>query len=289
MNIDDIVHIASRGDFERAAEELFRRQRVECEPYAEYVDRVGGDGLVFLPIQIFKTHRVYCGAKEPEAVFTSSGEVSSRHYVASLGDYEKVFTACFELFYGPVKDWQIRSLLPCYEERTGSSLIYMVDRLKAMGGGEKELLIGVSYALLDLAERGEKLPEGTVVMETGGMKGRREEISRQELHRVLCAAFGVDTIHSEYGMCELMSQAYSCGGGIFRAPPWMRVMVRDLADPFDVRPQGRGGLNIVDLANLDSCAFIETQDVGRVFADGSFTVEGRVTGADVRGCNLLVE
>ncbi len=156
-----------------------------------------------------------------------------------------------------------------------------------------KILLGVSYALLDLAEelaaRGEKLPAGTTVMETGGMKGRREEISKARMHSILRETFGADEIHSEYGMAELMSQAYSKGEGIFQAPPWMRIAVRDLADPFDIRHEGRGGINIIDLANLDSCAFIQTQDVGRLMADGSFTIDGRVARSDIRGCNLLVQ
>lgn len=277
--------------------DVFRRQSVECRPYSDYIRALGIDPLEvraveqipFLPIEFFKTHKIYCGADEPQAVFTSSGEVHSRHYVASLADYERVFTRCFEMFYGLAADWNIRSLLPCYEERTGSSLIYMIDKLRSLGSEDapKKLLIGVSYALLDLAERGEKLPAGTIVMETGGMKGRRAEMSKAQLHAVLSRAFGVGEIHSEYGMAELTSQAYSAGGGVFAAPGWMRVFVRDLNDPFDIRRIGRGGLNIVDLANLYSCAFIETQDFGSVDAGGRFTVDGRIKGADIRGCNQL--
>ncbi len=286
--------------------ELFRRQSSECPPYRDYLAAIGvapesvssAPEIPYLPIEIFKTHRVYCGTGEPEAVFTSSGKSSSRHYVARLADYEKTFTRAFEFFYGDPAGWEIRSLLPCYQERGGSSLIYMVDGLQRKGlpDAPQRLLIGVSYALLDLAESGDQLPAGTIVMETGGMKGHREEMSKEQLHRMLCDAFGLTEIHSEYGMAELTSQAYSREGGIFQAPPWMRISVRDLMDPFDVRrPETtgcdniRGGINIIDLANLHSCAFIQTQDVGRVMADGSFTIDGRIVGSDIRGCNLLVQ
>ena len=200
-------------------------------------------------------------------------------------------------------------MLPNYLRRKGSSLVYMADRLIAdCGSGgfylddyeallaamkrdpKPKILLGVSYALWDLAERyAPKLP-GTIVMETGGMKGYREEIPKEEFHKILCDAFGVGEIHSEYGMAELTSQAYSAGGNVFRCPGWMRVTARDVNDPFDLLPaRTRGGLNIADLANWWSCAFIQTQDVGRVGADGSFVVEGRIDHSDIRGCNLLVQ
>lgn len=302
--IDDILRISTPGEFEAAAMGVFRRQALECAPYRDYLEAVGiqPQGVTctreipFLPIELFKTHHVFCGGGEPEAVFTSSGASASRHYVRRLEEYERVFTRGFGLFYGDAADWSIRSLLPCYREREGSSLVYMVDGLQKMGRPDagKRLLIGVSYALLDLAEEfsatGERLPKGTVVMETGGMKGRREEMPRARMHEVLCRAFGVHEIHSEYGMAELTSQGYSSGGGIFRTPPWMRVSVRDLADPFDVKESGRGGIDIIDLGNLYSCAFIQTQDVGTVVGPGGdFTIDGRVARSDIRGCNLLVQ
>jgi hypothetical protein len=240
-----------------------------------------------------------------------------------LADYDLVYTRGWELFYGPASGWSIYALLPSYLEREGSSLVRMADglirqgRAAGRGGGfylrdhdrlmadmrgddGPKVLLGVSYALLDLAEelaaRGETLPPATTVMETGGMKGRREEMTKARMHAILRDAFGVGAIHSEYGMAELMSQAYSSGessgnsrGDIFfRTPPWMRVTVRNLTDPFDVKNEGRGGINIVDLANLSSCAFIQTQDVGRLAARGDFTIEGRVARSDIRGCNLLV-
>ncbi len=323
MTIDDILSIGSGEEFDRAAMEVFRTQAAGCAPYRQYLELVGVraadvgcvDDIPFLPIEIFKTHRVWCGEGEPEAVFTSSatgGEGASRHHVASLEEYDRVYTRGFETFYGPARRWSIFALLPSYLEREGSSLVRMADGLIRQGrgggfylydharlladmaadGGPK-ILLGVSYALLDLAEemaaRGEKLSAGVTVMETGGMKGRREEISKARMHDILREAFGVGEIHSEYGMAELMSQAYSAGGGVFSAPPWMRVAARDLADPFDIRREGRGGINIVDLANIHSCAFIQTQDVGRVFPDGGFTIDGRAARSDIRGCNLLVQ
>jgi hypothetical protein len=299
--------------------DIFRFQAENCAPYREYLSAVGidpagvvsADEIPFLPIELFKTRKIWCGEGEPEIVFTSSstgGDGASRHYVASTADYERVYTRGFELFYGDVREWSIYALLPSYLEREGSSLVRMADGLirQGRGGGfylydhdklladmaadsGKKILLGVSYALLDLAERNEKLPVGTLVMETGGMKGRREDMLKAEMHGVLQRAFGVNKIHSEYGMAELMSQAYSAGKGWFAPPSWMRVAVRDLSDPFDVCRAGRGGLNIVDLANLHSCAFIQTQDTGTVAPDGSFTVDGRVAQSDIRGCNLLVQ
>ncbi|MDR2894796.1 MAG: acyltransferase [Alistipes sp.] len=344
ISTDDILNITTEEEFDRAAMAIFRRQACECEPYRDYLELIGVtaaevtrvEDIPFLPIELFKTHRVYCGTDQPEAVFTSSstsGEGVARHYVARAAHYEKVYTRGFEFFYGPAARWSIFALLPSYLEREGSSLVRMVDGLIRAGSGnvrggfylydhEKlladmasdpgpKILLGVSYALLDLADeltaRAGRLPEGTIVMETGGMKGRREEMSKEAMHRTLREAFGVAAVHSEYGMAELMSQAYSVGGGIFRTPPWMRIAVRDLTDPFDVQwARGacgglarhssacgggnvRGGINIADLANLDSCAFIQTQDLGTLRSDGSFTIDGRVARSDIRGCNLLVQ
>lgn len=310
------MNIGSDVEFGRAAMEVFARQAVECAPYREYLSLIGVrprdvdsvERIPFLPIGFFKTYRVYCdGAPEPEAVFASSatgGVGSSRHHVARLSDYERTFRRAFGLFYGDGA--AVYALLPGYRE--GSSLIYMVRDLIARGGGGfyldndaallrdlasdggRKILFGVSHALLDLAER-HPVPLGdVVVMETGGMKGRREELSKEELHRRLCRAFGVERIHSEYGMAELSSQAYSSGGGIFNAPPWMRVAVRDVNDPFTSMPAGRaGGINIIDLANLHSCAFIQTQDIGTLHDDGTFTIAGRADRSEVRGCNLLIQ
>jgi phenylacetate-coenzyme A ligase PaaK-like adenylate-forming protein len=319
LKISDISKISTAAEFDSAAVEIFRFQAEQCAPYREYLDLVGidprevrrVDEIPFLPIELFKTQRVYCGEQEPEAVFTSSstgGEGKSRHYVASLTDYDRTYTEGFRRFYGDPARWSIYALLPSYLERTGSSLVRMADGLirQGRGGGfylydhdrlmadmaadrGPKILLGVSYALLDLAEREEQLPADTIVMETGGMKGHRAEMPKEQMHNILKQAFGVSQIHSEYGMAELMSQAYSSGGGIFRTSPWMRVSLRSLNDPFETYTVGRGGINTTDLANLGSCAFIQTQDTGAVAADGSFTLLGRATRADIRGCNLLVQ
>ena len=317
---DEIFRINSDVEFEREALRLFRHQVEHCPPYGEYVRLLGVDvedvcrakDIPMLPIELFKSHKVYCGEGEPQMVFTSSattGMVQSRHYVADLALYERAFTEAFSHFYGNPKGCSIYALLPSYLEREGSSLVYMADRLIAEsdGGGfylndyEKllhdmaadpnpKILLGVTYALLDLAENYAPHLANTVVMETGGMKGKRKELPKEELHKVLCAAFGVERIHSEYGMAELMSQAYSFGGGIFRTPRWMRVYVRDVNNPFSRPANGRrGALDIIDLANRDSCAFIATQDMGIRYDDGSFRIEGRIAQSDIRGCNLLVQ
>ena len=227
----------------------------------------------------------------------------------SLALYEQAFTSAFEQFYGATEGWSIYGLLPNYLQREGSSLVYMVDRLIARCGSggfyldeyeklisdmeadpKPKILLGVSYALWDLAEQYAPKLENTIVMETGGMKGRREELPKVEFHKILTEAFGVEKIHSEYGMAELTSQGYSSGDGVFRSPAWMRVVVRDVNNPLRMLPAGsRGAVSIIDLANISSCAFIATQDVGRTFEDGSFMIEGRLSGADIRGCNLLVQ
>lgn len=306
--------------FERMALETFRFQAARCAPYREYLRRIGvrpeqvgtvGD-IPFLPISLFKTHEVYCHEAAPEIVFTSSattGMTAARHAMASLAWYERTFRAAFRIFYGDPAGWSLYGLLPNYLERQGSSLVYMVDRLLSdCGSGgfylhdherlladmqadpKPKILLGVSYALWNLAERRAPRLENTVVMETGGMKGHREELPKEEFHKILCDAFGVEAIHSEYGMAELTSQAYSQGGNRFRTPGWMRVVARDVNDPFDLLPAGtRGGINVIDLANRWSCAFLQTEDIGMVFTDGSFTVEGRIDHADIRGCNLLVQ
>lgn len=323
MRHDDAIFSLVPGNgeaFERAALDTFRFQAAHCAVYREYLDLLGTDPeqvgrteqIPFLPIETFKWREVYGGTEPPEAVFTSSntgGTLASRHPMRSLAWYERAFLTAFRQFYGDPAGWSLYGLLPNYLEREGSSLVYMVDRLiAACGSGgfflhdyeglleqmardpKPKILLGVSYALWELAERYAPKLAGTVVMETGGMKGRREELPKAQFHRLLCEAFGVERIHSEYGMAELTSQAYSAGEGIFRTPAWMRVSVRDTNDPFDRRPAGtRGGIDIIDLANRYSCAFIQTQDVGRVFADGSFAIEGRIDRSDIRGCNLLVQ
>jgi hypothetical protein len=275
----------------------------------------GLNSIPFLPISFFKTHVVACSDGPFEKIFTSSGTTGmdiSRHYQADPGIYETAFLRGFELFYGAPQQYAFLCLLPAYMEREGSSLIYMAERLAHASGqddsgfflkaegelvriltrrekaGQKSLLLGVSFALLDFAQQNPMLLANTIIMETGGMKGRRREMTRMELHETLQNAFGVAAIHSEYGMTELLSQAYSTGEGRYRCPPWMRVLVRDEDDPFRLQSEGAGILCIADLANWNTCSFIETADVGRVHPDGSFEVLGRMDNSDVRGCSLLV-
>jgi len=317
---DHLFSIRTAAEFDTAALELFRFQAERCAVYRRYLKELGVeaagirtvDAIPMLPIECFKWHEVYCGDTPPEAVFTSSntgGSTASRHAMQYLSLYERAFETAFERFYGAPSRWSLYGLLPNYLQRRGSSLVYMVDRLiRRCGSGgfyldqyeqmlddmahdpKPKILLGVSYALWELAERYAPKLTDTIVMETGGMKGRREELPKAEFHRILCDAFGVESIHSEYGMAELTSQAYSQGAGRFRTPEWMRVRTRDINDPFDRLPAGsRGGIDIIDLANRSSCAFIQTQDVGRTFDDGSFEIEGRIDHSDIRGCNLLVQ
>ena len=318
--LNRIFQLQEGGEFEALALSVFRRQAEQCAPYREYIERMGIDPhavqrieqIPFLPIRLFKTHEVYCGEEAPEVVFTSSattGMTPSRHPMASLTLYERAFTEAFRRFYGEPNGWSLYGLLPNYLQRKGSSLVYMADRLiEACGSGgfyldeyerliadleadpKPKILLGVSYALWDLAERYAPKLQNTIVMETGGMKGHREELPKEAFHKILCEAFGVERIHSEYGMAELTSQAYSKGENRFYCPAWMRVAVRDVNDPLDVRFEaGRGGLNIIDLANYYSCSFLQTEDVARCYADGSFEVEGRIDHSEIRGCNLLVQ
>lgn len=303
--------------------ELFQFQYAHNPLYREYTDALGIDpaavhtpaSIPFLPISFFKTREVKTTDFAPQAVFASSGTtgmVTSRHLVKDLGLYQASFRAGFQRFYGDITDWCVLGLLPSYLERSNSSLVVMVDALIRESGhpesgfylydhaalydvlqrlearGQKTLLIGVTFALLDFAERYSLSLKHTVIMETGGMKGRRREMTRPELHAFLTGQLGVQTIHAEYGMTELLSQAYSAGNGLFSCPPWMQVLVRMEDDPLEVRTEGEGILNIVDLANRWSCAFLATEDVGRVYPDGRFEVSGRVDNSDMRGCALLV-
>ena len=271
--------------------------------------------IPFLPIKFFKSHQVITGDNSPEIVFNSSGttgQLTSKHYVANTSVYKTSFLKTFEQFYGSPEDYCILALLPSYLEREGSSLVYMVHDLIVKSGhpdsgfylhehgklaqklkeldskGVKILLIGVSFALLDLVSNYSFSLKNTIIMETGGMKGRKKEMIREELHGILKAGFGVGEIHSEYGMTELLSQAYSLGKGSFECPPWMRVLIRDPEDPLTLLPDGKsGGVNIIDLANLHSCSFIATQDLGKLYPDGSFEILGRFDHSDLRGCNLM--
>jgi phenylacetate-coenzyme A ligase PaaK-like adenylate-forming protein len=272
--------------------------------------------IPFLPVEFFKTQKVVSGDTEELNYFSSSGTsgmLSSKHYYGNLDIYKQSFLKSFQQFYGNISDYAILALLPSYLERQGSSLIYMVDflieesrdkksgfylddldqlatALKNPGpSGQKVLLMGVSYALLDLIEKHQFKLKNTIIMETGGMKGRRKELVREELHAALTKGFGVNAIHSEYGMTELFSQAYSGGEGIFKTPPWMKVVIRDVNDPLSLHGNEKtGGINVIDLANIHSCSFIATQDLGKTYLDGSFEVLGRFDNSDIRGCNLLV-
>lgn len=272
--------------------------------------------IPFLPIQFFKTHQILSSQKTIQKTFLSSGTTGmaqSKHFVTDLTIYEESYLKGFQKFYGNIEDYTVLALLPSYLERDGSSLIYMVDDLieksnkpksgfylhnldelaknliKLDSSGEKVLLIGVSFALLDLIEKHQFKLQHTIVMETGGMKGRRKELIREELHAILCQGFGVSEIHSEYGMTELLSQAYSKGNGIFDCPPWMKILIRDTEDALSLLPKGKsGGINVIDLANVNSCSFIATQDLGKVYPNNTFEIIGRFDNSDIRGCNLMV-
>ncbi len=276
--------------------------------------------IPYLPISFFKTHKVTTTVFEPEIIFESSGTTgvnTSRHFVKSKELYQRSFLKAFHLFYGNPSEWSILALLPGYLERENSSLVYMVNELIKNSNnpgsgfylhnhdklyqalvrneiiGKPTLLIGVTYALLDFAEKHSIKLKNTVVMETGGMKGKREEITREEVHETLKDKLGLKSIHSEYGMTELLSQAYSDGNGKFRSPPWMKVLIREYNDPFAVQSASEcakpvnGLINVIDLANLYSCSFIATDDVGRLYKNNSFEVMGRRDMSDLRGCSLL--
>ena len=309
--------------FEARALEVFQFQLKNNAVYGAFVKALGTDTsrvtalaqIPFLPVRFFKYMEVKTGEFEPEAVFESSGTtgmISSRHLVKDLSLYRESFTRGFELFYGPASEYCIIGLLPSYLERENSSLVLMVDDLIRQSGHpqsgfylnefdklaavlrelesreQKTLLIGVSFALLDFAEQYPIPLKHTIIMETGGMKGRRKEMIRQELHAILQHSFSLSAIHSEYGMTELLSQAYSKGDGIYHCPPWMKILLRDDEDPLRVITSGSGVVNVIDLANIHSCSFIATDDAGKVYPDGSFEILGRVDGSDMRGCSLLV-
>lgn len=324
MNVsdEDIVFDHSGSHFAAMAMDLFQVQFAQNAIFRQFATAIHRTpdtvktlaDLPFLPIRFFKSHAIQTGSFEAEAAFESSGTTGmtvSRHLVKSLDLYRQSFLKGFGLFYGKPEDWVILGLLPSYLERQGSSLVFMVNDLIVRSGKpesgfylddwanlhqtllqleareQKTLLIGVSFALLDFVERFPLPLKHTLVMETGGMKGRRKELTREALHGILKQGFGLAEIHSEYGMSELLSQAYAKAGGRFECPPWMRVYLREQDDPLTIRNQGSGLINIIDLANRDSCAFIATDDIGKLFSDGSFEVQGRMDGSDVRGCNLL--
>ncbi len=321
-----IFSIKSAQDFNEIALEIFHYQAKKNKVYNNFLNLINCEiekvdsveTIPFLPIQLFKSHDVIIEDLVPTKVFKSSGTTDtgrSCHLVADLSIYEDSFIKGFSHFYEDIKDYVVLALLPSYLEQGESSLVYMVDHLIKRSNHEesgyclnkleetaaqleelskqnkKVLLIGVSYALLDLIEfKNFKLGEQFVVMETGGMKGRREELTKEDLHSKLMKGFGVSNIHSEYGMTELLSQAYSTGEAIFKTPPWMKVLIRDINDPLAFQTKNKsGGINVIDLANLNSCSFIATQDLGRINKEeGSFSILGRFDNSDVRGCNLLI-
>ncbi len=319
-----IFSIKGQEEFNEAALEVFRYQAEYNPVYCEYIKYLGRqpakiDNLTevpFMPAGFFKTRMVLAGNRTAQKIFETSGTSgynAGRHYISDLKLYDKSYTEGFSLFYGDPEDYVITALLPSYAERKTSSLVYMVNGLaeatmnplsgfynerhsvlvenikKSVAEGKKAILFGVSFALLDLAVGEAPDLSGTIIIETGGMKGRRQEITRNELHDILKSGFSVDKIHSEYGMTELLSQAYSSGDGIFYSPPWMKILIRDPYDPLSVMTVTgkQGGINIVDLANYYSCSFIATGDLGRLHEDGGFEVLGRFDSTDVRGCNLL--
>jgi len=324
INTKDIFNIKTEADFENCALKVFNYQFNNNSIYRSFCDLLfinpsdikHTKDIPFLPIQFFKTHTVLSTSENIEKTFTSSGttgSTTSKHHVTNLSIYEESFTKSFENTYGKIDEFVILALLPSYLERDGSSLIYMANAMikqskhKESGfylnnlnelkdtlislnkQGKKTLLLGVSFALLDLIETTKFNLNNTIVMETGGMKGRRKELIREELHNQLKKGFGVTKIHSEYGMTELLSQAYSKGNGIFNCPKWMRILTRDPEDALSIQTTGKtGGINIIDLANINSCSFIATQDLGRIYKDNSFEIIGRFDASDVRGCNLMV-
>lgn len=323
--IDNIFKTDDEKTFRATALEVFHFQSKHTPVYRDYLAALRVDPssiteidqIPFLPIEFFRSHVVIEEGLEAEVIFESSGTTGttpSRHHVADAGLYRESFLRGFYSFYGSPEDLQILALLPSYMEREASSLVHMMEHLirwsnhpdsgfyldnldelsaileKRNRDKHPTLLVGVSFALLDLAEKHPlKLGDHITIMETGGMKGRRKEMVRGELHEQLQSAFGLGTIHSEYGMTELLSQAYSDGNGLFRAPPWEKILVRDPNDPLSLLPTGQsGGINIIDLANIHSCSFIATGDLGKVYEDGSFEVLGRYDHSDIRGCNLLI-
>jgi hypothetical protein len=320
---NDKIFRLQPAQFEQMALQTFVYQYTHNTIYAQYANAVGRSpekvnslkDIPFLPVRFFKSHAVVSGSFEPEAIFESSGTTqttNSRHFIKSLTIYRQSFMQAFQQFYGPVSDWCIIGLLPSYLERSNSSLVVMADELIQQcghpGSGfylyehekllktlmelesqkQKTLLIGVTFALLDFAEAQQLSLQHTIIMETGGMKGRREEWTRQQVHNFLMAKLGVPSIHSEYGMTELLSQAYSNGKGIFYCPPWMKVIVRADDDPLQLSASDNGIINVIDLANIFSCSFIATDDAGKIHRDGGFEVIGRTDNSDLRGCSLMV-
>jgi phenylacetate-coenzyme A ligase PaaK-like adenylate-forming protein len=324
ISTPDIFTISSQKQFEKIALKVFRFQYENNLVYREFciflktdVQKVKSlEQIPFFPIQFFKSRKVLSNENLIQETFTSSGTTgmsTSKHFVTDISLYEESYRKGFSQFYGNIEDYVILALLPSYLEREGSSLIYMIEDLIQMTNnsesgfylnnheelieklmrldkaGQNVILIGVTYALLDLIERRKFQLQNTIIMETGGMKGHRKEMIREELHDQLCQGFGVTAIHSEYGMTELLSQAYSLGNGIFECPSWMHILIRDTEDALRYVAEGKtGGINVIDLANINSCSFIATQDLGKKNPNNSFEVLGRFDNSDIRGCNLMV-
>lgn len=322
--INKIFNIQNKQEFTQVALEVFKHQFTNNRVYRSFCDLINVhvsdvtkvEEIPFLPIQFFKTRTVLSSKENIQETFTSSGttgSITSKHLVTNINVYKVSYLKGFAHFYGNIEDYVVLALLPNYLERKGSSLVFMVDDLirkskniesgffldnlqelskklqELNKKGQKVLLIGVSFALLDLVEMQKFNLKNTIIMETGGMKGRRKELVREELHNILQNGFGVAKIHSEYGMTELLSQGYSKGNGIFETPPWMQILTRDTEDALTINPIGKnGGINVIDLANYNSCSFIATQDLGKVHKDGTFEIIGRFDNSDIRGCNLMV-
>lgn len=320
----DLFSISGPKPFEKMALKVFRFQYENNSVYRKFCQHLNVkthevktlQQIPFLPIQFFKSHEVVSNSDSAQAIFTSSGTtgtINSKHFVTDIALYEESYRKGFSQFYGDIENYTLLALLPSYLERNGSSLIYMVEdlmkrtnnpdsgfylhhhdaliaKLTALDqAGKNVILIGVTYALLDLIEKQNFQLQNTIIMETGGMKGRRKEMIREELHEQLCKGFGVSAIHSEYGMTELLSQAYSLGDGVFECPNWMQVLIRDTEDALTYVGSGKtGGINVIDLANINSCSFIATQDLGKKHTSNSFEVLGRFDNSDIRGCNLMV-
>ncbi|NMM50528.1 long-chain-fatty-acid--protein ligase [Marinigracilibium pacificum] len=326
-SLKDRILNLSRGDkqgFNQLALEVFRYQATNNVVYNEYISHLSVDStkvssieeIPFLPISFFKRHRISTLNSTPERIFTSSGttgSVTSRHELYGTKWYEAITTKIWNEYYPSLENCVILALLPGYLEREGSSLIYMVDHFikssgdarngfflydhdklyhllqSLKGEGKTVVLFGVTFGLLDFAESYSLSFPELIIMETGGMKGRRKEMTRQEVHTIIKKSFGVERVHSEYGMTELLSQAYSNGNGIFAPSSTLDIILRDTNDPFSYVPERKtGGVNVIDLANVDTCSFIETQDLGRKYDDGTFEVLGRFDNSDIRGCNLMV-
>lgn len=322
--ISDIFSINNQKQFEKIALKVFRYQYENNLVYQQFCDLMKIEKsavkkitqIPFLPISFFKSHNIVSNQNDIEITFTSSGTtgmITSKHQIKDVSYYEESYRKAFSQFYGNIKDYVVLALLPSYLERTGSSLIYMVEDLIRLSQNENSgfylhnysdliekltvlekeeknvILIGVTYALLDLIEKQNFNLKNTIIMETGGMKGKRKEMIREELHDQLCKGFGVAAIHSEYGMTELLSQAYSLGNGVFECPNWMQIRIRDTEDALSYIENGKtGGINVIDLANINSCSFIATQDLGKKYDNNTFEVLGRFDNSDIRGCNLMV-